>query len=102
MISTKRRLQSGSELPTTTLPPNSETSSSNESSEVIMGLQLLDQAIAEPTMDRYLDRSPKLNSRVDYEELVRILQRKRAIFITAEQKRKEPKIEGEEVEQTQD
>lgn len=63
---------------------------------IIYGDQLLDKAAAEPTIDRYLDRSPKLNTIQDYEEMVTILQRKRAAFITAEQKRKEPKVEGEE------
>lgn len=65
------------------------------------GEQLLDAVIKEPTLDRYLDRSPKVGQPIDYPELVRILQRKRAIFITAEQKRKEPKIEGDDNEEVQ-
>lgn len=64
---------------------------------VIYGSDLLDEVIKEPTLDIYLDRSPKLNTEKDYREgAVPNLQRKRAAFITAEQKRKEPKIEGEE------
>lgn len=61
-----------------------------------MGAELLAEAAAEPTMDRYLDGSPKLLTDKDWEEFVTVLQRKRALYITAEQKRKEPKIEGED------
>lgn len=68
---------------------------------VVYGEQLLDTAIADPTIDKYLDRSPKLNTEKDYEQMVLILQRKRAAFITAEQKRKEPKIEGEDSAEVQ-
>lgn len=64
--------------------------------EKIQGAELLAEAAAEPTMDRYLDGSPKLLTDKDWEEFVTVLQRKRALFITAEQKRKEPKIEGED------
>lgn len=63
---------------------------------VLQGAELLAEAAAEPTMDRYLDGSPKLLTDKDWEEFVTVLQRKRALFITAEQKRKEPKIEGED------
>lgn len=69
--------------------------------ENMQGDQLLDIAAAEPTLDRYLDRSPKLNTDQDYEDLVRILQKKRAMFITAEQKRREPKVDGEEAPQAE-
>lgn len=58
--------------------------------------ELMDEVIKEPTLDIYLDRSPKLNQPKDYEEMVKILQRKRAAFINAEQKRKEPKDNGED------
>lgn len=60
------------------------------------GSELLDEVIKEPTLNFYLDRSPKLNLPRDDAEAVRILQHKRALFITAEQKKKEPKIEGED------
>lgn len=63
---------------------------------VTFGPELLDEVIKEPTLNFYLDRSPKLNQPKDYAEVVRILQHKRALFITAEQKKKEPKIEGED------
>lgn len=63
---------------------------------VKMGEELLSEVIKEPTLDRYLDRSPKLNTDQDYAEMVKLLQSKRAAFITAEQKKREPKIEGEE------
>lgn len=69
---------------------------------VIFGAEMLDEVIKEPTLDRYLDRSPKLNTDKDYEEMVRLLQRKRAAFITAEQKKREPKVEGEETSEVQD
>lgn len=60
------------------------------------GDQLLTEAIKDPTINIYLDRSPKLNTPRDYEELTKRLQTKRALFIAAEQRKKEPKIEGEE------
>lgn len=60
------------------------------------GPELLDEVIKEPTLDIYLDRSPKVGIPINYEEMVKILQRKRATFITAEQKKKEPKDEGED------
>lgn len=65
------------------------------------GAALLTEVIKEPTLDIYLDRSPKLNTDVDYEQMVTILQRKRAAFITAEQKRKEPKIEGDNPDESE-
>lgn len=65
---------------------------------VTYGADLLTEAIAEPTLDRYLDRSPKVGQPINYEELVGVLHRKRAAFITAEQKKKEPKIDGEDNE----
>lgn len=64
--------------------------------DVKFGPELLDEVIKEPTLNIYLDRSPKLNTPKDHLEMVTILQHKRAAFITAEQKKKEPKIEGEE------
>jgi len=64
--------------------------------EQIFGAELLEQASADPTIDKYLDRSPKLLTDKDYEELVGVLRKKRVAFITAEQKKKEPKIDGEE------
>lgn len=67
----------------------------------LQGDELLDIAAKEPTLDRYLDRSPKLNTDQDYEDLVRILQKKRAMFITAEQKKREPKVDGEEAPQAE-
>jgi len=62
----------------------------------IYGAELLEQASADPTIDKYLDRSPKLLTDKDYEELVGVLRKKRVAFITAEQKKKEPKLDGEE------
>lgn len=53
-----------------------------------MGAELLEEAAAEPSMDRFLDRSPKVGQPIDYEELVQVLHRKREMFITAEAKRK--------------
>lgn len=60
------------------------------------GPELLTEAIKDPTLNIYLDRSPKVGAPIDYQELVKNLQHKRAAFITAEQKKKEPKIEGED------
>lgn len=64
--------------------------------EVKFGPDLLEEVIKEPTINIYLDRSYKLNTSKDYLDFVRTLQKHRALFITAEQKKKEPKIEGEE------
>lgn len=62
------------------------------------GAELLLEAIAEPTLNRYLDGNPKVTfkSEEDWQEFVKILQKKRAMFITAEQKKREPKVEGED------
>lgn len=60
-----------------------------------MGAELMDEVIAEPTLDRFLDRSPKVGQPIDYEEMVRILHRKREMFITAEQKKRS----GEKIEE---
>lgn len=57
------------------------------------GDQLLDEVIKDPTINIYLDHSPKLNEQLDYEEMVKRLHYQRAAFITAEQKKKEPKTE---------
>lgn len=62
-----------------------------------MGAELLLEAIAEPNLNRYLDGNPKttFKSDDDWREFVTILQKKRALFITAEQKKKEPKEDEE-------
>jgi hypothetical protein len=52
------------------------------------GDQMLAEAIQEPTMDRYLDRSPKVGQPIDYPAMVALLHKKREMFITAEAKRK--------------
>jgi hypothetical protein len=63
---------------------------------VEMGEDILNKAIEDPTLDKYLDRAAKLNTKKDYQELVGLLQKKRAMFITAEQnKRAGLKPEGE-------
>lgn len=64
--------------------------------DIKFGPELLDEVIKEPTLDIYLDRSPKVGIPINYEEMVRIEQRKRAAYINAEQKKKEPKDEGED------
>lgn len=66
----------------------------------LMGEQLMDEAIKEVSLDRWLDHSPKLNTPKDYEELVANLQHKRQMFISAEQKKREPKVEGEDTNET--
>lgn len=53
-----------------------------------LGPELLDQAAAEPTLNRFLDRSPKVGEPINYSEMVSLLQKKRQMFITAEAKRK--------------
>lgn len=72
--------------------------------EVIYGEQLMDEVIKEPTLNRYLDGNPKVINKdpQSYRELVLLLQRKRAAFITAEAKKKEPKLEGEDNVQAED
>lgn len=67
--------------------------------DIKLGDELLSEAITEPTLDRWLDNNPKNNTDQDYLELVLNLRRKREMFIIAEQKKKEPKIEGENDEQ---
>lgn len=99
MISTRRKGADAVEIITGAEMDAIETAAI--SGTPLMGEAILDQVVAEPTIDRYLDRSPKLLTEKDYAELVALLQRKRAIFITAEQKRKEPKIEGEDENETQ-
>lgn len=63
---------------------------------VTFGPELLDEVILDPTINIFLDKSPKLLIPKDYLKMVKRLHYQRAQFITAEQKRKEPKIEGEE------
>lgn len=102
MISTKRKehaynAESNEQVQGLKIPvevAGNETATAN-GGPTIYGEALLSEVVAEPTIDRYLDRSPKLNTAQDYEQMVVNLQRKRAAFITAEQKRKEPKIEGD-------
>lgn len=55
------------------------------------GDTLLTEAAAEPTLDRYLDNSPKNLSNRDYAQMVDILQHQRAAFIAKEAKKREPK-----------
>jgi len=45
----------------------------------LQGEALLEPQSPTPTIDRYLDRSPKLNTDQDYEQMVRVLQRKRPL-----------------------
>lgn len=52
------------------------------------GAELLAEAAAEPTLDIYLDRSPKLGTPINYEEMVGVLRKKRVAFITAEANKK--------------
>lgn len=73
------------------VPPDPNSKWPQGYSETKMGSEFLDEAIAEPTLDRYLDRSPKVGNPIDYPAMVAILHRKREMFITAEQKKKEPK-----------
>lgn len=63
-----------------------------------LGPELLDAAVLEPTLDRYLDRSPKIGQPINYEEMVGVLQRKRQMFITAEQKKKSGEKADEKTE----
>lgn len=63
-----------------------------------LGPELLDAAVLEPTLDRYLDRSPKISQPINYEEMVGVLQRKRQMFITAEQKKKSGEKADEKTE----
>lgn len=68
----------------------------------IYGAQMMDEVIQEPTMNRYLDRSPKLNTPEDYLDLVKLLQRKRSLFITAEANKKAGIKPGDEDVQAED
>jgi hypothetical protein len=61
--------------------------SGNPTGEVIM-----DEAVKEPTLDRFLDGNPKvINSDDDYVQLAEILRKKRAMDIKAEAKKKAKK-----------
>lgn len=55
------------------------------------GEQMMDEVIAEPTLDRYLDRAPKLLEPKDIRQLCIILRHKRELFIKAEQDKKSKK-----------
>ena len=50
----------------------------------LTGDQMLAEATEEVTMDRFLDRSPKLGEPIDWPAFVKVLHRKREMFITAE------------------
>lgn len=85
-------------------PPNATTIAALEELETpaVTGETMMDEVIAEPTIDRYLDRAPKLNTPADYEEIVRALQWKRAQFITAEQKRRNGEKDGDKDAEVQE
>jgi hypothetical protein len=51
------------------------------------GPEMLEEVIAEPTIDRYLDRSPFVGEPIDYSELVRVLQQKRAWNINKKERK---------------
>lgn len=57
-------------------------------SDFMEGAALLAEAAAEPTLDIYLDRSPKLGTPINYPEMVGVLRKKRVAFITAEANKK--------------
>lgn len=76
---------------------NVDTNTFTPNSEEVLGAEMLTEAIEDVSLDRYLDRSPKLGEPINYPEMVGVLQRKRQMFITAEAKRKSGiKDEGEE------
>jgi hypothetical protein len=60
------------------------------------GNALLDKAAEQVTLDPYLDRSPKVGNPIDWDSLVRLLQKKRQMFIDAEDKKKSGKEEKED------
>lgn len=45
------------------------------------GAEMLDEVATEPSLDRYLDRSPKVGQPINFEEMVKTLQAKRQWFI---------------------
>jgi hypothetical protein len=103
MINRQKMQRNSSELLISpTSPPIKETLPSGSTTESIMGDQLMDETIKEPSLDRWLDHSPKLNTPKDIEELVANLQHKRQMFISAEQRKREPKVEGEDTNETVD
>lgn len=55
------------------------------------GADIMDEAIKEPTLDRFLDRYPKKNTWDDYNAAVILLQKKRALYIAAKAERKDKK-----------
>lgn len=72
---------------------------------VAEAMAIMDAAVKEPTIDRYLDRVPSENTDRDYLELSHILRRQREQFITAEAKRRsgekeETENENENIEGT--
>lgn len=97
MVSTKRKTPLLDEV-TTVLPykqldpdaTNLETPDEFvESVKTIFGQEILEKAIEEPTLDRYLDGNPKifLPTEEAYKPLVERLRRDRAANIAAEAKR---------------
>lgn len=59
--------------------------------EAKTGAEMLDEVIAEPTLDRFLDRSPKVGEPIDFTAMVKVLHAKRAWNIN----KKEQKENGE-------
>lgn len=73
-----------------------------EGEELVTGEKMMDEVIKEPTLDVYLDRSPKLGEPINYPEMVGVLHRKREMFITAEAKRKSGIKEDQDGVQTEE
>lgn len=65
---------------------------------VVTGSMIMDEAVKEPTLDRFLDGNPKvINDEAAYYQLAETLRKKRAMDITIEAKKKAKK-EGVEDE----
>jgi hypothetical protein len=58
-----------------------------ETGDEKFGPEMLEEVIQEPTLDRYLDRSPFVSQPIDFVEMVRTLQKKRQWDINKKEKK---------------
>lgn len=68
------------------------------------GAEILAEAIKEPSIDVFLDRHPKTITDADYEALIGVLRKERAIFITKDAdkgRKKEEQDDDENDESTE-
>jgi hypothetical protein len=57
----------------------------------VTALEVLEEAIKEPTLDWYLDQNPRKHTPQDRENLILALRKERAMFIQSKQEKKDKK-----------